>query len=421
MKFLLTPSGTHGDIRPLAALGISLKNKGQDVVAVSSPDHKDFFEKQGIEFRCVGKSMKKRIEKEPEIATGKGKKGASAQIRYFKEDFPLQFKGILEHAKNADCIIDGGVSMAGKSIAEYYEIPFKHVMVIPHIMRSDKRIPFQYSDKKRSKFLVKLYWAYATKIYNFGFKKTINQCRQEIGLPIINNVMDFYTEDSIVATDKELSKVCPEVTLDYSQVGYFHVEEEGELSEDLVDFIQSGTKPIYIGFGSVPSGESSEGNETSNILNEVIGCKDHRFIVSRGWANILDNSKEDNVKVVDYVPHTKLFPEMGAIVHHGGAGTVHTAALAGVPQIIIPHLADHPYWGFKINKLKLGPKHINRTNLTSEALIAAINETVNNPIYSEKAEEMGQVLKKNDRVNDAADDLIKWVKQQKKVVNIHKI
>ncbi|MEV1051127.1 activator-dependent family glycosyltransferase [Streptomyces sp. NPDC049887] len=44
----------------------------------------------------------------------------------------------------------------------------------------------------------------------------------------------------------------------------------------------------------------------------------------------------DNVRTVDFVPMDALLPSCSAIVSHGGSGTVHTAFLYGVPQVLVP-------------------------------------------------------------------------------------
>jgi UDP:flavonoid glycosyltransferase YjiC (YdhE family) len=48
----------------------------------------------------------------------------------------------------------------------------------------------------------------------------------------------------------------------------------------------------------------------------------------------------EQVRVVHGVPLHALLPTCDAIVHQGGAGTTLTAAACGVPQVIIPQLAD---------------------------------------------------------------------------------
>jgi vancomycin aglycone glucosyltransferase len=409
MKFLLTPSGTQGEARPTVALCLGLKAKGHEVVVCSSPEHEQLFKKYDIEFYPAGLNLKERIKENPELASGNDMKSAKAQVKYFKEDFEAQSAGILKVAKGMDCIIDVGVSMAGRSVAEYYKIPYRHVLIIPSLLRTDNRIPFQFSDKKRSKLAIRMHWLFTDIVYNWTLRDSINKWRKKIGLAPIKNTWNFYTDYAIVATDEELGKVDPGVKTKYIQTGYWHLEEAaGELDKDLVSFIEAGSKPIYIGFGSIPDRDPEEVNR---IFNELIGCKDYRFILSRSWGNMMENAKGENVKLVDYVPHTKLFPKLAAVIHHGGCGTVHTGALSGVPQIIIPYLPDHPYWGVKLNNLKMGPKHIMRTQLTAQKLLEAVREIDNTPLYKENAMKMAKTLSKKDSVNDAVDKIIEWIKK----------
>ncbi|MFD0773487.1 activator-dependent family glycosyltransferase [Streptomonospora algeriensis] len=44
----------------------------------------------------------------------------------------------------------------------------------------------------------------------------------------------------------------------------------------------------------------------------------------------------DNVRVTDFVPFHMLLPTCSAVVHHGGFGAASTAALCGVPQLLLP-------------------------------------------------------------------------------------
>jgi UDP:flavonoid glycosyltransferase YjiC (YdhE family) len=47
-----------------------------------------------------------------------------------------------------------------------------------------------------------------------------------------------------------------------------------------------------------------------------------------------------NVFTVGWVPLDALLPTVGAVVHHGGAGTVLGALVAGVPQLVVPGPGD---------------------------------------------------------------------------------
>ena len=73
-----------------------------------------------------------------------------------------------------------------------------------------------------------------------------------------------------------------------------------------------------------------------------LGC---RLVLQPGWADLGHNAQPpDWCHVIDAAPHPALFPRMAAVVHHGGAGTTTSAARAGVPQLVVPHLVDQFYW-----------------------------------------------------------------------------
>lgn len=411
MKFLLIPCGTHGNIRPMLVLSLALINKGHEVISCSSPEHEEFFKEYGITFYPMGMNFKDRIAKHPEIASGNDFTSAKAQMQYFREDIPNQFNSVLKAARGVDCIIGGGVSFAGRSIAEYYKIPYRHVLYAPGLLKSYNIAPYNSNDKEVSGFSARLSWAISDLTYYLALGGTINKCRRELGLPPVKSIMDYYTNDAIVVADEELGKVNPGAVIRYIQTGFWHLKEEGELDKELEHFLEAGPKPVFIGFGSM-SDRDPEG--TKKIINNVVGNKGIRFIISKGLANLLGNSLGENVKVIDYVPHSKLFPRMAAIAHHGGAGTVHTAALAGVPQIIVPHLPDHPYWGVRIHKLQLGPKPIMRSKLTSQSLLEAISEILGDLSFMDNANKMGQLLNKKNTVSEDIDKVIEWIKSDLK-------
>jgi vancomycin aglycone glucosyltransferase len=62
---------------------------------------------------------------------------------------------------------------------------------------------------------------------------------------------------------------------------------------------------------------------------------------------------------------------VAAVVHHGGAGTTTTAARAGAPQVVVPHIADQPYWAARVADLGIGVAHDGPTP-TVDSLSAAL-------------------------------------------------
>jgi hypothetical protein len=62
--------------------------------------------------------------------------------------------------------------------------------------------------------------------------------------------------------------------------------------------------------------------------------------------------------VDDVRAHIKeLFGRVAAVVHHGRAGITTTAARAGAPQVVVPQVADQPYWAGRVAALGVGVAH----------------------------------------------------------------
>ena len=99
------------------------------------------------------------------------------------------------------------------------------------------------------------------------------------------------------------------------------------------------------------------------------------MLVSRGWAELALVDDGDDCFIVGEVNQQALFPRVAAVIHHGGAGTTTAAARAGVPQVVIPQIADQPYWARRVWDLGIGSAHDGPTP-TVESLSAALESAL---------------------------------------------
>jgi UDP:flavonoid glycosyltransferase YjiC (YdhE family) len=98
---------------------------------------------------------------------------------------------------------------------------------------------------------------------------------------------------------------------------------------------------------------------------------------------------------------------MGAVVHHGGAGTTAEGLRAGVPAIIVPFVFDQSFWGARIKALGLGPDPIPQKNLTADRLANAIQVAVTNTSMRRRASLCGEAI----RVENGVGNAVKIVNQ----------
>lgn len=71
-----------------------------------------------------------------------------------------------------------------------------------------------------------------------------------------------------------------------------------------------------------------------------------------GWGGLAvpDGCRGPDVLAVRAAPLDAVLPAAVLVVHHGGAGTSHTVARAGIPSVIVPFAADQPFWGARLHQ-----------------------------------------------------------------------
>nr|WP_243752366.1 nucleotide disphospho-sugar-binding domain-containing protein [Leucobacter weissii] len=103
-----------------------------------------------------------------------------------------------------------------------------------------------------------------------------------------------------------------------------------------------------------------------------------RILMATGWGGLEPPRRcvAGDVLVVSSVPHATVLRHASAAIHHGGAGTVHAAARAGTPSVLVPFLADQPFWARLLHRSGLTGPPLNRDHLTTERVQAAIADAV---------------------------------------------
>jgi vancomycin aglycone glucosyltransferase len=169
-----------------------------------------------------------------------------------------------------------------------------------------------------------------------------------------------------LAADPALAPWQQTPDLDVVQTGAWIVPDERPLPAELEAFLEAGTPPVYVGFGSMPAPK-----DIARVAIEAIRAHGRRALVSRGWADLALTDDRDDCLAIGEVNHQALFGRVAAVVHHGGAGTTTTAARAGAPQVLVPRMADQPYWAGRVAELGIGAAHDDPAP-TTESLSAAL-------------------------------------------------
>ncbi|MEG0767080.1 MAG: glycosyltransferase, partial [Clostridia bacterium] len=178
--------------------------------------------------------------------------------------------------------------------------------------------------------------------------------------------------------------------------------------EDLQRFLAAGEKPVYIGFGSMTTGDMGE---ALRVVLKSLRKANLRAVLASGWGGMhTEIPLPSSVYIADYyIPHDWLFERMQAVVHHGGAGTLAAGLRAGLPTLVVPFGGDQPFWGSRVQTLGLGPRPLPRSLLHSGALSRALIDLTQNTAYRRAAEEMARSLRAENGAAVAADIIEKEI------------
>ncbi len=119
-----------------------------------------------------------------------------------------------------------------------------------------------------------------------------------------------------------------------------------------------------------------------------------------------------NVRVAEYIPHTKLLPRCHAIISHAGAGTLVAAVEARLPMVLIPLLSDEPLNAAQAVATGLG-QMILPSELTSQAIRHATLEVLQNPSYRQNLESVHKEIESLPSV-DQAVTWLEWVAREQR-------
>mgnify|MGYP000112019775 CR=1 FL=1 len=138
----------------------------------------------------------------------------------------------------------------------------------------------------------------------------------------------------------------------------------------LADFL-AGAPFAYAGFGSMAAGDAAA---RGRALVAAARARGIRLLVATGLGGIAvpDDLRGDDVYVTRSVDHAAVLPRAVAAVHHGGIGTVQAATAAGTVSIVVPFIADQPFWGARLHDRGLAPAPIPHRKLTADRVADAL-------------------------------------------------
>lgn len=417
MRYNMICIGSTGDVRPYVLLGRELTKRGHDVGICAFEDFRELIQKEGMRFLPLTGNVKLLMSKL--MKPGTSGLAYLKQVRDGLEMILTPFLADLEAAsKDCDVIVSTYLGSVIQSMAEVRGVPFIQTHYFP--MDPTSTTPISSAPGQRAgKGWNLMSYQLAYLLINTLERWYLADWRKEHGMRPrkLQAEPNYYLNGHLIPVLYAISPLLMPRPRSWGEnihmTGFWLDEEEEDFTPDpeLEAFLKAGPKPVYIGFGSMTSGDMGE---TLGIVLDAIERSGVRAVLSTGWGGV-EIPRRKNVHVVGYVPHCWLFEHVAAVVHHGGAGTTAAGILAGRPTLVIPFGGDQPFWAMRVRMLGLGPQPIRREKLTAAKLSKALQNLVSVKTYRVAAREVGERLRNEQGTIIAANiiehEVRKWLRE----------
>lgn len=418
MRITILTFGSRGDVQPYLALGLGLQAAGHQVRLAAHAPYEAFVRGYGLDFAPVAgdpaAQHADRVWQTYHTQKDFFSYLYQGTIRFFRPVLPALFADCWQACQGAEAIISTpAAGVAGSAVAEKLGVPFYSVWTNPGV--KTRAFPHPYLAPRLGwlqRFLGDRFnaWSYDITMVLFcqPLLQTINQCRQEIlQLPPLS--AETVERSQPVATLYAYSPAVVPKPADWPEnvhvTGYWSLDvpPDWQPNPELVKFIEAGTPPVYIGFGSLVEEDPVA---MTKLLVDAVVASGQRAVLDAGWANLGEVELPDSIYRIESAdaPHAWLFPKMAAVMHHGGAGTVGAGLKAGKPTAVIYSLVtDYYFWGQQMARLGVGTPPIFRKDLTVARLAKAIQTIATDANLKQRAAQLGEVIRNENGVRSAVD------------------
>lgn len=408
MRVAILAFGTRGDVQPFVALGLGLREAGHAVKLVVPASFTKLVTAYGL--ACAPVTVDVRRNEGKDVKTGR--LPPHVMYRLVQQYMRRALIEIWEAAADAEALVlsDWG-RIPGVHILEKLDIPA--VMGLTH----PQQMQFLYPETHvfggpwsllRSRIRKRVLW-------HLMLSRMVNVWRREtLGL----SRTTFWGSEGQLKRRKvpllfaHSPAVFPKPSSwpdDFHITGYWFLDRlpDWQPPAALVDFLAAGPAPIYVGFSSMSNKKIAR---MTPLVFEALSKTKQRAVLGTGWSKFGHSTVlPDHVIAVDAVPHDWLFPQVTAVVHHGGAGTTAAAFRAGVPNIVIPFDLDQPFWAWRVAALGAGPVAVQPKTLSAGRLAQAIDAAVHDAGIRERCAVLGARVHAEQGVGNAIDVFQRYI------------
>lgn len=404
-KIVIAPFGSLGDLHPMIALALELRQRGHTVVFSTMDFYREKLETLGFEVR----PMRPHFDIEDRDLVVKlldPQKGPENMIKH--TIFPVlheTYEDLMRNVADADLFISGEVVYAAKSVSEKSGVKWVSTSLSPISLFSnfDPGVFPQAEWLDNLRFMPVLFhqtlFAFLRWTLNLsGMFDQYKKFRRDIGLredhdPVFREKASDLLH--LVMFSKVLMVPQPDWFPAAVQTGfcfYDGQQDHGKMPDGLQEFLHAseaaGEPPIIFTLGSAAVMDPGKFFEESIAAAKKLN---KRAVLLYGVYNEPPAGLTDDIAGFPYAPYSQVFPRAAAVVHQGGIGTTSQVLRAGVPMIVMPYAHDQPDNAARCRRLGVS-RTIGRYEYNADVAVRELTPLLNDPSYGAKAVEVASII-----------------------------
>ena len=413
-RIVITTWGSYGDVYPFIGLALALRDRGHELVLAMPALYRENVEREGLRFMPIRPDISIH---DREMAARIMDPATGPQMLFGEVIVPSlthSHADLTNAVDRADLLITHPAVPAGPIVAEERRIRWASAVLAPmsFFSVSDPVVPppapWIQPWLARSTSLSRTF-LWMTNHITRAWADPIQQFRVARGLargsnPILAGqhsphlVLALFSRVMATAQPDWPANVCVTGPSLYNG-------PDLPLPEPLTRFLNEGSPPVVFTLGTSAVSAAGTFYEISARAAEQLG---QRAVLLVGpYVQNRPSQAGPDVHVAEFAPHAALFARASAVVHQGGAGTLHQALVNGRPMLVVPHAHDQPDNAARVTRLGVArtvyPRQYTVSRLVQE--LGLLGEAR----YTRRAAEVGAIVQAENgpqRASDAIETLL---------------
>ncbi len=404
--------GSDGDVRPMIALAAGVRRAGHDVRLIASSvddtDYAPLAERLGVPLDMVPPRMNASIGDMAKRAGGGANPIKLMRVILGDTFFPhldAMHAAALELCATSDVVVGHFAAWHVKAAALETGAPFAAAVLWPGLVPTRDEPPLW---MPRLAALNRFEWWLAITLADVIWKKPAAELYARRGLPAIRHSIP----DVLISHQLNLLGASPALWPQASDwgdthpvCGAFTIPDEAEptaLPGDFDEFMSEREPPVFLSLGSP---EQADPVRSRALLVEAARLSRVRAVIQLKSDRLETGRREGDLYFLPRTSHAALFQRCSFVVHHGGAGTAHTVARAGVPSIAV-HFSDEQWsWGDRLYRAGVAMPPLNFFRATPAKLAARIRDALATPSLATSATSLAERMRSEDGCAEAVRHL----------------